>query len=92
MPTPEAWGMSRDVIHPTRYVSLTSRPAEVCPINWIQLIKSPLGFFSLRKATSLGEEKLWIQTSFSPLKKLIVSLILSESEGKYLCNNKVKKK
>ena len=32
--------VSRDMIYPTRSVPLIPQPSEVCPINWIQLIKS----------------------------------------------------
>ena len=37
---PQLTTVSRDVTRPTRSVSLITRLVEVCPINWIQLIKS----------------------------------------------------
>ena len=38
-------------------------------------------FFSLGEATSLGEGKLWIQTCWTPLKKLTLCHILPERRG-----------
>ena len=52
--------------------------------TWIylfSLILRQTAFFCLGKSTSLGEGKLWIQTSCNPLKKLTLYCILPEEEG-----------
>ena len=47
---------------------------------WIQLLWETR-FFSLGEETSLGEAKLWIQTCWTPLKKLTLCHILPERRG-----------
>ena len=46
-----------------------------------KLIVEQTRFFSLDKATRAREGKLWIQTSFTPLKKLTLCHILLEGQG-----------
>ena len=45
---PRPTTVSRDATHPTRSVPLIPRRVEVCPIYWIQIIKSILEVFNYR--------------------------------------------